>query len=104
VTDFGLQIAEGWPERWLTDPRFADDLEDMAFAVARFAYRPRLLAPLILDVAYGRTAPLLVFSTNAGRVYSPYDGGADLFLESPEARDGARAALSEWVSRRPDGL
>lgn len=104
LTAFGPQVAEGWAERWLSDARLADDLEDMAFAVSTLIYRPGLLAPLILDVAYGRTASLLFFHHRTGRVYSPYDGGADLFFDSPDARDEARRELSEWISRRPDGL
>jgi hypothetical protein len=104
VTAFGVKIMDGWGGQWMTDPRFVDELDDTVLAAAQFSYRPWMLTNLMLDVAYGRTAPLLFVALDSGRVYSPYDGGADLFFEHSEARDATRAELSAWVSRRPDGL
>jgi hypothetical protein len=101
---FDVRILEDWSARWAKDPRFADDLEEMVFAVARFSYDAAILMPLVLDVAYGRTAPVLFFGAGTGRVYSPYDGGADLFFEAPGVRDAKRTELADWVSRRSDGL
>jgi hypothetical protein len=34
----------------------------------------------------------------------PYDGGMDVFTESPAARDQLKAVHSEWLSARRDGL
>lgn len=104
VTAFGVEVVDGWGSQWMTEPRFEDEFEDVVLASARFNYRPGLLMSLVLDVAYGRTAPLLFVALGSGRVYSPYDGGADLFFEHSVARDAAHAQLSAWVSRRPDGL
>lgn len=34
----------------------------------------------------------------------PYDGGMDVIAESPSARDKLKAAHSDWLSARTDGL
>ncbi len=47
---------------------------------------------------------ILFFSSDSGRVYAPYDGGADLFFPTEEERDLARARYRDWLSGRPDGL
>ena len=45
----------------------------------------------------------LVVQLDSGRVYAPYDGGADLFFADAEERDAARVRFAEWISPREDG-
>ncbi|MFC5905114.1 hypothetical protein ACFQ60_47815 [Streptomyces zhihengii] len=39
-----------------------------------------------------------------GRVYHPADGGADVFLATPEERDQTRDRQIDWLSSYPSGL
>ncbi|WP_420377890.1 DUF3885 domain-containing protein [Streptomyces filamentosus] len=34
----------------------------------------------------------------------PYDGGADVFLATPEERDRTRDRYPDWLSSHPSGL
>ncbi|WP_078592168.1 DUF3885 domain-containing protein [Streptomyces pseudogriseolus] len=38
------------------------------------------------------------------RLYHPYDGGADVFLTSPEERDRMRDRHADWLSSHPLGF
>lgn len=49
-------------------------------------------------------ARFLIVELEHGRVYAPYDGGADLFLLTPRERDEHRARYAEWLSIHPSGL
>lgn len=49
--------------------------------------------------------PTFVLSTpDAERVYAPYDGGADLFLERRSVRDVWKQRYAAWLSAHPSGL
>ena len=43
------------------------------------------------------------YVSQSGKIFEPYDGGADLFLNSTERRDELRARFSEWLSPFPGG-
>jgi hypothetical protein len=103
VKAFRPQVVQAWSDQWRHLP-LAADFQEALFAASLFDRMPGVLEPLILETAHGRTAPLLVVSMETGRVYSPYDGGADLFLETSSARDAVRAELATWLSPRADGL
>jgi hypothetical protein len=57
----------------------------------------------ISEVAADRCCGLVV-SLVSGRVYAPYDGGADLFYLTQTERDRARDRFSSWLSPREEGL
>jgi hypothetical protein len=57
----------------------------------------------LTEVAEDRTHGLVV-SLDSGRVYAPYDGGADLFYLTELERDHARERFRAWISPRDDGL
>ena len=59
----------------------------------------RFIAETADDRSHG-----LVVSLESGRVYAPYDGGADLFYLNEFERDRAHARFSDWASPRKDGL
>jgi hypothetical protein len=59
---------------------------------------------LLRAVARDETGPVLLVSSETGRVYAPYDGGADLFFLGPEERHGARERHRAWLSSHPRGL
>ena len=60
--------------------------------------------PLLRAVAGDETGPVLLVSSETGRVYAPYDGGADLFFLGPEEREAARERHRAWLSSHPRGL
>ncbi|WP_425830203.1 DUF3885 domain-containing protein [Streptomyces fractus] len=47
-----------------------------------------------------------VFLTDTGlrRIHHPYDGGADVILDSPAERDRFRERHADWLSGQPSGL
>ncbi len=104
VVGFELELMSNWADTWRGDAKLAEDLEETVFAASVMNYRDGRFSQVILEVAYGHTAPLLFFALESGLIYSPYDGGADLFFESTGARDLARADFVDWISARPDGL
>ena len=58
---------------------------------------------LILAAAENSIGPILFANLNLGTAYSPYDGGADLFLESHSAVKTAKDFWKSWLSLRADG-
>lgn len=94
-------VAKGLA-RWKDSDRDGDELG--VIAISEITYEDATCRALILDVAYDRTAPLLFFKPADGRIYSPYDGGADLFFETARARDAAARRFKNWMSARIDTL
>ena len=73
-------------------------------AWARMTWQPGALDDVLADVANALLGPFLIVSETTGRVYAPYDGGADLFLESEAERDTCRSRYQAWLSSHPSGL
>jgi hypothetical protein len=73
-------------------------------AYARLDWKPGALDDVLADVANALLGPFLVASEATGRVYAPYDGGADLFLGSPAERDEFRSRYTAWLPSHPSGL
>jgi hypothetical protein len=86
------------------DPRDADEGWKIPLVAASITWRPTALDDVLADVAEDIVGPLLVVATDTGRVYAPYDGGADLFAASTEERDEFRSRYAEWLSPHPSGL
>jgi len=59
---------------------------------------------LLSAVAEDQTGPILFFNPKRGTAFAPYDGGADLFLETAAAVKGAMQRHQHWLSARPDRL
>lgn len=82
VARLGATIAESWLETWSGHPIYQDDVERMKVAVASCEWCPERFQDLILDVATNRSPTEAVFvALDTGRAYSPWDGGADLFVQ-----------------------
>jgi len=62
------------------------------------------LDDVLADVANDLLKPFAIVSETTGRVYAPYDGGADLILATEAERDEYRAKYSAWLSPHPSGL
>ncbi|MER7755980.1 hypothetical protein [Kitasatospora sp. NPDC097643] len=72
--------------------------------VERREWRYGCLDALLRRVADDEVSGVIITDTAMRRLYSPYDGGADVFLASPDERDRLRERHADWLSRRPDGL
>ncbi|MFE0190033.1 hypothetical protein [Streptomyces sp. NPDC058989] len=59
---------------------------------------------LLRDVADDKVADVLITDIQLQRIHHPYDGGADVFLTTPEERDGMRDRHAGWLSSHPAGL
>ncbi|MGQ5652838.1 DUF3885 domain-containing protein [Streptomyces sp. EKR5.2] len=59
---------------------------------------------LLRDTADDKVAGVLVTDSLMQRIYHPYDGGADVFLTTPEERDRMRDRHTDWLSSHPSGL
>ena len=107
------EAALGWPadaER----PRITFGLQhvnDYEFDETRWptyavltTFRPGAFDALIVDIAEDRAFRTLWMSPVNGRVFAPYEGGIDLFLESASLVDELKAAHKQWLSPREDGL
>ncbi|HUF27043.1 MAG TPA: hypothetical protein VMM18_08710 [Gemmatimonadaceae bacterium] len=73
-------------------------------SAASIRWREGALNDVLEDVAHDLVSPLLIVAIESGRVYAPYDGGADLFLCSPAERDAHRERWSEWLPTHSSGL
>ena len=73
-------------------------------ALTRSTWQPGALDDVLLDVANALLGPFLIVSEATGRVYAPYDGGADLFLANEIERDEFRRRYEAWLSSHPSGL
>lgn len=73
---------------WSCEP--LPELPGARFLAAPFDYAFERLEPLVRLRSEDDGGPLVVFSER-GRLYAPFDGGADLFLRDPAERDAFRA-------------
>lgn len=59
---------------------------------------------LLRDVADSRLSSVVLLNPESGEVYAPYDGGADLFLKTPERVAELRQRWASWLPTHPSGL
>ncbi|WP_312876467.1 DUF3885 domain-containing protein [Streptomyces bohaiensis] len=71
---------------------------------ARRPWQHGCLDALLRDTADYTMAGVLVTDTQMRRLHHPYDGGADVFLTTPEERDRTRTRHAHWLSSSPSGL
>jgi hypothetical protein len=71
---------------------------------SEWEWQPGLFDPIIRLVADDVVRNVMVVAPDCRWLIHPYDGGMDVILESPSARDSLRSAHRDWLSSRPDGL
>ncbi len=59
---------------------------------------------LITRIANDESPHMIFVSKDTGRIYAPYDGGADLILESENEKNFLKEKYSKWLSNHPLGL
>lgn len=80
-----------------------DDTPEISIFGALRTWRSGDLDELLLGVANDRLR-LILLAWDTGAAFIPYDGGVDLFFPSPDERERIRPALTDWLSRHPEGL
>lgn len=74
------------------------------FYAARVRWSRRRFTTLIRNVAKDVALQTLWMSPETGAVFSPYDGGADLFLPSEAAVAEAKRRWADWLPQNPERL
>jgi hypothetical protein len=72
--------------------------------VSRLSYVPRVLDPLLRDVADNRASAVIVADAEMRWLYHPYDGGADAIAATSHGRDLFAYRYRDWLSPREDEL
>ncbi len=78
------------------------DEDDEPYSVytfkVHFKWTSSLFDQVIVDIANENTAgPTLFFSEGSGNVYSPYCGGADLFIPNRFERAEMKKKFADWI-------
>ena len=59
---------------------------------------------LLREVADEKRSKVLFASRESGRIYAPYDGGADIIYRDGQERDAFKQAYRAWLSKHLAGL
>jgi len=71
---------------------------------SEWEWRAELFNLLIRLVADDAVANVMIVHPGCRWLLHPYDGGMDVIAESPTVREQLRAAHTDWLSSRADGL
>lgn len=71
---------------------------------SKFKWSLDLFCGLMRDVAEEKISFLSFLSAERGNVFSPYDGGIDLFFSTLEEKKRSEILFKAWLSSRDDGL
>lgn len=66
-------------------------------AGSRVLWYPGAWDSLLRDVAKHKVNAAVLLNPKSGEIYAPYDGGADLFLNSPERAADLRRRWASWL-------
>lgn len=94
-------------EPWCTLKQHEDDDDYESFChlhVSAIQFTGNEFNDLFRMVANDEVRNIMIISPSKGFVFHPYDGGADVVLESTEKRDQIKEKHKEWLSARPDGF
>ncbi|GLY04269.1 hypothetical protein [Actinoplanes sp. NBRC 101535] len=97
LPDAECWLVMSWPD---LDPTLAF----MHAYVSRVAWQPGRLDELLRRVADDELPRVVIAPSDLAWVYGPYDGGADVLLDTPDLRDRLRDRYSAWLSSHPGGL
>lgn len=67
-------------------------------------WKQSLLDSILKLVADWKVADIMIVSPQANWIYHPYDGGADVILNSTDERDKLKQKFKNWLSARADGM
>ena len=94
-------VDGGWPGEQAAGPRSAGIR--VGFYAAAVDWRSGAHDELLRAVASDEER-FVIADCSSGRVYAPYDGGADLFFPDAPGRRAARETFRSWLSPLASGL
>jgi hypothetical protein len=71
------------------------------FFTSAWSWRAGVFDPVLRLVADDHIGGVLILSLKGGSIYHPYDGGADLILETPAQRDALSGKYADWLPWHP---
>lgn len=87
------------------DPEFGVDEPSRIYAgAARVVWSMDRFEPLIRAVAETRADGGVFVNFQRHTAYAPYDGGADVFLDTPRSVSRMKKQWRPWLSAHPSGL
>lgn len=90
--------------KWLAVPG-SDDADEPGWWQLYVAETPVSgLDGLLRLVADDGCRGVMLLPTDLSWIVHPYDGGADVFVQTAADRDSLRARFTDWLSAREDGL
>lgn len=109
VRDPQLDDLDPSAEHWHTiakheidnDPEYPNFWHSFA---STYRWTPQVFDSLLRLVADDVVANTMILSTSGHWIYHPYDGGADVILDTTAQRDKLKDEFSSWLSSRSDGL
>ena len=81
-----------------------DPEERIVIACTQLSWTPAAWDDFIRDVANDVVPSVVLYNSRSGEVYAPYDGGADVFVGTPNRVAELRTRWQDWMSARADGL
>ncbi len=70
----------------------------------RVTWEPHQFDPILRYIANDEICYGSWMNLKSGEIFAPYDGGANLFLNSTQRRDELRTRNSAWLSCHPEGF
>jgi hypothetical protein len=99
-------LASPMPD-WRVHSDRQEDIDELLanarFVAKQIVWSDRVFDREILAVADDKESHVVLSHATAG-IYSPYDGGADLFPALPDDVAPLKRRFAAWLSDRPDGL
>jgi hypothetical protein len=90
----GIDIIETLETTYLEDR----DYRLITSYIGEITWGDKKWDELILDIAEDHAPTTLIMTQTNKRVYAPYFGGADIFMESEMMADGIASQFNEWLS------
>ena len=100
-----------WPEEplMLNGQLIATVQEDeettySVFAASIGCWCPNTHDQLLIKIADDETSQVLFLNSETGNIYDPYDGGADVYIQSGRLRSAYKKQYSKWKSTDASGM
>ena len=103
-----LEPLLGPSEHWFTFPLHEFEGDDEPnywhFFFSEKTWTPQSADELLGLVAEGVVSNVLFLGIDQDSIYHPYDGGADVFVQSELLRSSLKQKHESWLSSHPEGL
>ena len=81
----------------------SDDIETDIYSKA-IKWKPQKYNNYIKCVATEECSSSIFYAQSSGNIYAPYDGGADVLIQSPDKRKALKQKYKKWFSTQQSGM